>query len=85
MIVIKNGYVIDPKSGFEGYADVVTEGERIISIGEVKETEGAEVIDATGLIVAPGLVDVHTHFRDPGFEYKEDMEKIEILRKKLKR
>ena len=73
MIVIKNGYVIDPKSGFEGYADVVTEGERIISIGEVKETEGAEVIDATGLIVAPGLVDVHTHFRDPGFEYKEDI------------
>ncbi|MBQ7832874.1 MAG: dihydroorotase [Lachnospiraceae bacterium] len=73
MIVIKNGYVIDPKSGFEGYADVATEGERIISIGEVKETEGAEVIDATGLIVAPGLVDVHTHFRDPGFEYKEDI------------
>ena len=73
MIVIKNGYVIEPKSGFEGYADVATEGERIISIGEVKETEGAEVIDATGLIVAPGLVDVHTHFRDPGFEYKEDI------------
>lgn len=73
MIVIKNGYVIDPKSGFEGYADVATEGKRIISIGEVKETEGAEVIDATGLIVAPGLVDVHTHFRDPGFEYKEDI------------
>lgn len=73
MIVIKNGYVIDPKSGFEGYADVVTEGDNIKTIGKAEETEGAEVIDATGLIVAPGLVDVHTHFRDPGFEYKEDI------------
>ena len=73
MIVIKNGYVINPKSGFEGKADVLIKDDKIVSIGETEVCENAEVIDATGLVVAPGLVDVHTHFRDPGFEYKEDI------------
>lgn len=73
MIVIKNGYVINPKSGFEGKADVLIKDDKIVSIGEAEVCEDAEVIDATGLVVAPGLVDVHTHFRDPGFEYKEDI------------
>lgn len=73
MIVIRNGYVINPKSGFEGKADVIIKDDKIVSIGAAEACEGAEVIDATGLIVAPGLVDVHTHFRDPGFEYKEDI------------
>lgn len=73
MIVIKNGYVINPKSGFEGKADVLIKDDKIVSIGEAEGCEDAEVIDAMGLIVAPGLVDVHTHFRDPGFEYKEDI------------
>lgn len=74
MIVIKNGYVINPKSGFEGKADVFIKDDKIVSIGETEVCEDAEVIDATGLVVAPGLVDVHTHFRDPGFEYKEDID-----------
>lgn len=74
MIVIKNGYVINPKSGFEGKADVFIKDDKIVSIGEAEVCEDAEVIDATGLVVAPGLVDVHTHFRDPGFEYKEDID-----------
>ena len=73
MIVIKNGYVINPKSGFEGNADIVIKEDKIESIGDSFICDDAEVIDATGLIVAPGLVDVHTHFRDPGFEYKEDI------------
>ena len=73
MIVIKNGYVINPKTGFEGKADVLIKDDKIVSIGDAKDCEDAKVIDATGLVVAPGLVDVHTHFRDPGFEYKEDI------------
>ena len=73
MIVIQNGYVINPKSGFEGIANIVIKEERIVSIGSAEIPADVEVIDATGLIVAPGLVDVHTHFRDPGFEYKEDI------------
>ena len=73
MIVIKNGYVINPRTGFEGKADVLIKDDKIVSIGEAEVCEDAKVIDATGLVVAPGLVDVHTHFRDPGFEYKEDI------------
>lgn len=73
MIVIKNGYIINPKSGFEGKADIVIKEKTIASIGGGEIPAEAQVIDATGLIVAPGLVDVHTHFRDPGFEYKEDI------------
>lgn len=73
MIVIKNGYVINPKSGFEGKTDIVIKEDRITAIGCDEIPTEAEIIDATGLIVAPGLVDVHTHFRDPGLEYKEDI------------
>ena len=73
MIVIKNGYVINPKNGFEGKADIVIKDEIVTAIGSEEIPAEAEVIDATGLVVAPGLVDVHTHFRDPGFEYKEDI------------
>ena len=73
MIVIKNGYVMNPKSGFEGKTDIVIKDDIISAIGCEDIPSDAQVIDATGLIVAPGLVDVHTHFRDPGFEYKEDI------------
>ena len=68
MWLIKNGRVIDPERMFDGFADIIVEDGRIKSIlppGEAKEA-GAQVLDASGLIVAPGLVDVHVHFRDPG-------------------
>ncbi len=75
MILIKNGYLIDPKSGREGKLDLLIEGDRIRKIGpDLDVPEGdCRVMDAEGLVVAPGLVDVHVHFRDPGFEYKEDI------------
>jgi len=75
MLLIKNGYMIDPKSGREGKYDILTEGSRIRKIGkELAVTDDkCQVIDAEGLLVAPGLVDVHVHFRDPGFPEKEDI------------
>lgn len=82
-MIIKNGRVIDPKSGFDGIADIIIKDGKIKKIlkkaeaSEVQEAlpeTGEEVIDASGLIVAPGLIDVHVHFRDPGLTYKEDIE-----------
>lgn len=73
--VIKNGHVMDPASGRDEVTDVWVEDTRIIGFGEHPEwEEGAEVTDASGCVVAPGLVDVHVHFRDPGLTYKEDLE-----------
>ncbi len=77
MLWIKNGYVIDPKSGMEGKRDLLIEDGRIVKMAESGSLEagaGAQVIDAAGLIVAPGLIDVHVHFREPGFTYKEDIQ-----------
>lgn len=79
MLLIENGYMIDPKSGREGNYDILVENGRIREIGrslaaDLKVAEGLERIDAGGMLVAPGLVDVHVHFRDPGFLYKEDIE-----------
>ena len=75
MYLIKNGYMIDPKSGQEGKYDLLIEKDRIIQIGEKVVSPGGhcEVIDAEGLLVAPGLVDVHVHFREPGYTWKEDI------------
>ncbi len=75
MLLIRNGYMIEPKSGKEGKYDILTEGDRILSIGKnIPEPQGnCRVIEAEGLLVAPGLVDVHVHFRDPGFPEKEDI------------
>lgn len=74
MLLIKNGYMIDPKSGMEGNYDILSEDGRITKIEEcIDAPEGCEVIDAEGLTVGPGLVDVHVHFRDPGFTSKEDI------------
>ena len=75
MLLIRNGYVIDPKSGVEGKYDILTDGDKIRKIGKNLERpdDRFQVIDAEGLLVAPGLVDVHVHFRDPGFPEKEDI------------
>ena len=76
MFLIKNGYLLDPGSGREGRLDSLIRGEKIERIGADIPLPGeaaCRVIDARGLIVAPGLVDVHVHFRDPGFTDKEDI------------
>lgn len=77
MLVIKNGYVVDPANSIDGLADITIENGKIVKIDEcteeIKNYNGCDVIDAEGCVVAPGLVDVHVHFRDPGFTYKEDI------------
>ena len=75
MLLIKNGYMTDPKSGWDGNYDILVEKDKIVRIAKKLEKPCAEcaVIDAEGLLVAPGLVDVHVHFREPGFPEKEDI------------
>lgn len=75
MLLIRNGYMIDPKSGLEGKYDLLIEADRIQKIGKqlTPPEKNCQIIDAEGLLVAPGLVDVHVHFRDPGFPDKEDI------------
>ncbi|MBR2477212.1 MAG: dihydroorotase [Clostridia bacterium] len=72
-IIIKGGRVIDPANGVDRVADVLAEDGVIVNIGENISADGAEVIDASGNIVVPGLIDMHCHLREPGFEYKEDI------------
>ncbi len=74
-MLLKNGYLIDPRSGMEGYRDILIEGNRIARIAPCGESApyAENVIDLRGRTAAPGLVDVHVHFRDPGLTYKEDI------------
>lgn len=77
MILIRNCRMIDPASETDGLRDILTDGSRILKIGESGSIEApdkdARIIEADGLTAAPGLVDTHVHFRDPGAEYKEDI------------
>ncbi len=75
MLLIRGGRVIDPVREVDEIMDVMIEGSQIVETGKaLKVPADAEVIDATGLVVAPGLMDAHVHFRDPGLTYKEDIE-----------
>ena len=73
-LVIKNGRVIDPANGVDAETDVSIEDGRISSVALDIDPKGAEVLDAKGLIVAPGFIDMHVHLREPGFEHKETIE-----------
>lgn len=78
MILLKGGLVVDPESEITRIADVLIEDGVIRYIGNIDidatdNSEEVRIVDCEGLIVGPGLVDVHVHFRDPGFTYKEDI------------
>ena len=71
MILIKDGRVIDPKSGMDETLDLIIRDGTITEMGKFQKSDDYDtVIDARGKIVAPGLIDVHVHFRDPGFTHK---------------
>ena len=73
-ILIKGGHVIDP-GRWNGPADVLIEGRKIASIGpNLPVPKEATMVQAAGRLVLPGFVDVHVHFREPGFEYKENIQ-----------
>jgi dihydroorotase len=72
-LLIQNGYVIDPAEGINTGRNLLIEDGKISGLSAHRDgvPEGAEVFDATGLIVAPGFIDMHVHLREPGHEYKE--------------
>jgi len=73
-LLIKNGRVIDPRAGHDAVADVLISEGVVRGLGKNLTAAGAEVFDATGLIVAPGFIDMHVHLREPGFEHSETIE-----------
>lgn len=73
-LVIRNGRVIDPAAGFDAVADVAIENGVIREVAAGIDASGAEVLDAAGMIVAPGFIDMHVHLREPGFEHAETIE-----------
>jgi dihydroorotase len=73
-IVIKNGRVIDPASNTDRVADVLIVDGRVAGVAPNLSSTKAEVYDATGMIVAPGFIDMHVHLREPGFEHAENIE-----------
>lgn len=73
-ILIKGGHVVDAKMNLDKVADILIEDGKIAEIGENIEFSGGDIIYAEGKYVFPGFVDAHCHLRDPGYEYKEDIE-----------
>ncbi len=77
MLLVKNGRVLDPASRTDAPRDILLDGERIAEIapsGKISVANAAEVLDASGLIVAPGFIDMHAHLREPGQENSETIE-----------
>ena len=73
-ILIKNGRLIDPASGLDRVGDLALTGGRIVALGDATEFQADRIIDATGLVVAPGLVDLAARLREPGHEHEGMLE-----------
>src|SRR5688572_13510575 len=70
--LLKGGRVVDPVNGIDGVHDVLIDGDRIAQVGRDLPVDGAEVVRIpSGLVIAPGLIDMHVHLREPGQEHKE--------------
>lgn len=72
-LLIQHGRVVDPVSGTVSIQDLYIENGKVVQLEKDIRQEADQVIDADGLVVCPGLVDMHVHLRDPGLTYKEDI------------
>ncbi len=72
-LLLKNGHIVDSANGFEGEADILVHNGEIREVGSGISAPEAQIIDCTGLMVIPGICDMHVHFRDPGQTHKEDI------------
>ncbi len=72
-LMLKNARLVDPQIGLDQVADVLVSDGRIARVGVDLPAEGCEVHDLTGKVLIPGMVDIHVHLREPGFELKEDI------------
>src|SRR5919197_1571694 len=71
-MLLKGGRVVDPVNGRDGAFDVLIEGDRIVRVGRDLPSDGATLVDIpSGLVICPGLIDMHVHLREPGQEHKE--------------
>ena len=73
-LLIRQGRLVDPVGGIGGVMDILIEDGKVAVIGSNINEPGAKLIDASGMVVCAGLVDMHVHLREPGFEYKETVE-----------
>ena len=73
-LVIKNGHIVDPAQNIDRVGDVAIADGLIREIGADIDATGSEVFDASGLVIAPGFIDMHVHLREPGFEHAETIE-----------
>ena len=71
MILFRGGRVVDPSEGLDGLLDVLVDRGRIAAVGARLGAAAERVVDASGLLIVPGLIDMHVHLREPGFEAKE--------------
>jgi dihydroorotase len=72
-LLIKQGTVVDPTGGLKGKMDFLVEDGRISCIGSELYEPRSQLLNAEGLMICPGLIDMHVHLRDPGFTDKEDI------------
>jgi dihydroorotase len=72
-LLVQGGRVIDPANNIDSEMDVLIDDGKILAVGKNLKGDGAQIVDATGMLVTPGLIDIHVHLRDPGYEYKEDI------------
>src|SRR3954447_20134466 len=70
-MLLRGGRVVDPSTGVDAIADLRIRGGAVAELGQLEGTSGERVLDVDGLVVAPGFIDVHTHLREPGQEWKE--------------